>query len=85
MELFKLWDSDGNIIAENATEEYCHTYVQNYAKARNLGYYYRGHLLEDGTHVTDYGSHTHFFYMKSERLEQERTCARYDLAEEDDE
>lgn len=67
MELFKLWDSDDNIVAENATEKYCWDYISKYAKERNLGYYYRSNLLEDGTQYIDYGSHSHFFYMKSER------------------
>jgi hypothetical protein len=83
MELFKLWDSDGNIIAENATEQYCNTYIREYAKERGLGLYYRGHLLQDGTHWIDYGSHTHFFYMKSERLEVERSCARYEVLDDE--
>lgn len=69
MELFTLTDSDGKLIAENATESFCNTYIMNYAKERNLGFYYRGHLLQDGTHWIDYGSHTHFFLMRSERLD----------------
>lgn len=70
-ELFKLTDNDNVIFAESATHDECWEIIKNYAKERNLGYYYRGNLLENGTQWIDYGSHTHFFLMKSERLDDE--------------
>lgn len=67
MELFKLWDSDGNTVAENATEEYCWKLIKDHAESKNLGLYYRMHQTSLGEIYIDYGSHFHFFYMKSER------------------
>ena len=84
MELFKLCDSDDNIITENETESWCWKYIMDYAKSKDLGYYYRKSMLDDGTEVIDYGSHTHFFYIKSERVDAERTCARYEVLDDDD-
>ncbi len=86
MELFKLWDSDGNIVAKNATESWCWEYIRNYAKARNLGYYYRSNLSADGVQEIDYGSHTHFFYLKEVKweVEQEHTCARYEVLDNEE-
>lgn len=62
--MYKLWDSKDNVIYENATHDECWEHIRNYAKARNHGYYYRSNLLEDNTQQIDYGSHTHFFYIK---------------------
>jgi len=65
IELFKLWDSNDIVYAENSTHDECWEHIKNYAKKHNLGYYYRNNLLEDNLQKIDYGSHTHFFYLKS--------------------
>jgi|SaaInl6LU_22_DNA_1037377.scaffolds.fasta_scaffold259015_2 hypothetical protein len=71
MELFTLRDNYGTIYAENATEAYCNKVIEDFAKASNLGLYYRTNLLDDGSHWIDYGSHTHFFILVSERSQDE--------------
>lgn len=67
--MYKLWDSNDTLICEYCTHDECWEKISTYAKAHNLGYYYRSNLSADGVKEIDYGSHTHFFYMKSEDLE----------------
>jgi hypothetical protein len=69
--MYKLWDSNDTLIYEYATHGECWEHISNHAKTRNLGYYYRSNLLEDGTQWIDYGSHTHFFYLKEVKYETE--------------
>lgn len=72
MELFRLKDNKGVVYAEHATEEYCNKIISDYAKSKNLGHYYRTNILEDGSFWIDYGSHTHFFHLISERSQDDK-------------
>lgn len=62
--MYKLWDSDDKVICAYCAHDECWEEISTYAKAQNHGYYYRSNLLEDGTQQIDYGSHSHFFYIK---------------------
>lgn len=66
---YTLKDNDGKIHLLNTTEDFCFGYMREYAKARDLGFYFRTMAKQDGTEVIDYGSHTHFFIVKENNME----------------
>ena len=56
-----LIDNKGVVHLTDATEDMCFSFINKYAKSKDLGFYFRSHLLENGNIWVDYGSHSHFF------------------------
>jgi len=67
----KLWDSNDRDFGLFETHDQAYEAISEYLKETNFkSYYYRQVCLEDKTLMIDYGSHSHFFYMR--RLDGER-------------
>jgi hypothetical protein len=63
--MFKVWDTSKNINVEVETIDEAHKVIDDYLKKINFkSYYTRTNFLKDNTMWIDYGSHTHFFYIK---------------------
>jgi uncharacterized protein with von Willebrand factor type A (vWA) domain len=62
---FRVWDTNSNIDKEVKNIEEAFSVIKEYLESINFkSYYYRKNFLEDGTIWLDYGSHSHFFFIK---------------------
>lgn len=62
---FLVYDTTKKIKTYTATEEEAYDVIKTYLKDINVDAdYYRQSFLDDGAIWVDYGSHTHFFYIK---------------------
>ena len=65
MAKFKVWDTNEKIYGEFDSIEDAYKEIQKYTVENNIDvFYYRQNLLKDGSIYVDYGSYTHFFYIK---------------------
>lgn len=63
--MFKVWDSSNSICKEVNTIEEAYKVIRDYIESINFkSYYWRHNFLDDGSTWVDYGSHSHFFYVK---------------------